>query len=89
MKLQDAVVQVQGYSNWAVYATGTEPEAEARLGQTQFENGGLLDEMSFVISSEVASRAMLAYCDGDTDWFDQHGDPAEFVEWLNDEGWFS
>ena len=53
-------------SDWAIYAD--EPfaaESEARQGQTQFDNGGLLDEKSFVATNEQIIDMAHEYCDGD------------------------
>lgn len=89
MRLKDLVTKIQGDEGWAVYAESSDPNADARYGQTQFKNGGLLDNKKFIINGENANKALLAYTDGDLDWFAQDGDPAEFIRWLNDEGWIS
>ena len=48
MDLVDAIRTIQYDSGWAVYAQTPFSEAsEARFGQTQFENGGLLDGKEF------------------------------------------
>jgi hypothetical protein len=87
MLLKDAVVQIQNDRNWAVYATDTNPDAEARYGQRQFENGGVLDDKRFIIDGEIATRALLAYTDNDPYWLDEHGDREEFFQFLVDEGY--
>lgn len=41
----------------AIYAvTPFTPESEARIGQTQFDNGGLLDDKEFVVNGEALNR---------------------------------
>ena len=40
-------------------------ESEARQGQGQFENGGLLDEKSFFATNEQIIDAAHSWCDGD------------------------
>ena len=85
--LKDLITGIQNSSSWGIWAKGTEPESEARYGQAQFENGGLLDDKTFIIDGEQANRAMLAYCDGDLNWFAEHGDPADFVAWCKENGY--
>lgn len=59
-------------STWAIYAEriGGEfkPESPARIGQRQFENGGLLDACEFFATNEDATDRMNRYM-GD-DWND-------------------
>lgn len=85
--LRDLITSIQNSSKWAVYADGTEPSSNARFGQTQFENGGLLDGKKFILDGEQANDALLAFCDGDPDWFAEHGDKDDFVNWLKEEGY--
>lgn len=86
MKLKDAVVEIAASDNqWAVYAESLDPNAEARLRQTRFENGE--DDKKFIIDGEMATMALMSYTDGDPCWIDEHGDREEFAQWLVDESW--
>lgn len=68
-------------SSWAIYAYGKGADSKARIGQTQFENGGLLDGMDFIIDGVQLGNAMTAYMDGD----EFEVDYDEFYQWLRDE----
>lgn len=70
--------------SWGIYSLGTGADSPARIGQTQFENGGLLDGMSFVINGERLGDAMRSYTDGD-DEMEFSG--SELLEWLLEEDW--
>lgn len=48
---------------WGVYADSLDPDASARYGQTQFENGGLLDGKIFVANGMAINDAL-------EDWFE-------------------
>lgn len=88
MKLSEALVQIQNSSSWAIYATGHDANSESRYGQRQFENGGFLDGMSFVLDGEMATRALLSFCDGDLSLIDDgHVDGSDFLNWLKEEDW--
>ena len=53
-------------SDWGIWAD--EPftaESEARQGQTQFDNGGEVDEKSFFATNEQIIDAAHSWCDGD------------------------
>ena len=53
-------------SDWGIWADAPfSPESEARQGQDQFENGGVLDEKSFFASNEQIIDAAHDWCDGD------------------------
>jgi hypothetical protein len=71
-------------SSWAIYAYGTGPDSPARIGQTQFDNGGLLDGMEFVIDGVKLGDAVRRYTDGD-DEMEYSG--SELLDWLLEEGW--
>jgi len=85
--LANLVAEISNDSGWAVYAEGLEADSPARYGQTQFENGGLRDDKSFVIDGEMANRAQMVYSDGDPAFIAEHSSPEEFFNWLKDEGW--
>lgn len=63
---------VEYSSSWAVYAESLEPDSPARIGQTQFENGGVLDDMQYVIDGEQLGDAKLSYV-GDKDDYPDEG----------------
>ena len=55
MKLKEALATINYDSSWAIYAEYPLTEdTPCRFGQTQFENGGLLDDKTFVINGESA-----------------------------------
>ena len=58
MKLFEAIEKgLEASNQWAIYANAPfTAESEARIGQTQFENGGLLDTKQFVINGEALDR---------------------------------
>lgn len=69
-------------SSWAIYSHGTGPDSPARIGQTQFKQGGLLDGMEYAINGEQLGDAILDYTNGDTD-FEISG--SELLDWLIEE----
>ena len=50
MKLKDRLMRFSSIENqWGIWADAPfSPDSDSRLGQTQFENGGLLDDKEFV-----------------------------------------
>lgn len=55
MKLIEAIRTIGYSSNWGIWIEATDtltPETPARIGQMQFENGGILDGMEFLINGE-------------------------------------
>lgn len=65
---------------WAIYATSCDAGAEARLGQTQFENGGVLDDKHFICNGEQLGDAILRWTDDeDVDELDIDGLLAEEI----------
>jgi hypothetical protein len=60
---------------WAIYAYGTGENSKARYGQTQFENGGVLDGTDKVIDSEMYWRARAQWwSDGEWIYDSQYDD---------------
>ena len=57
-------IQHIGYdSSWGIWATPPfTPDSEARYGQCQFENGGVLDEKVFAVEGERCGDFMAEYC---------------------------
>jgi hypothetical protein len=79
---------------FAIYAYGTGEESKARYGQTQFENGGILDGTDKIIDSEQYWRAHSAFTEGDAFTDDDSPESVrfedvadEFLEWLVEEDW--
>lgn len=73
--LKDLASNIQYDSSWGVWAELIDgkftPESQARYGQCQFENGGVLDEFEFVANGEKIG-------DRHTDWageFELHDYP--------------
>lgn len=85
--LKDLITKIEFSSNWAIYANDIHPDSPARIGNTQFRSGGMLDGKKFIIDGEQVHRAMSAYCDYDLDWFEEHSSPTEFILWMIEEGW--
>ena len=56
MTLKDAILNINYDSSVAIYADAPfSPDSEARIGQNQFENGGVLDKKEWVINGEAAN----------------------------------
>lgn len=77
--LRDLIVNgLQHDSNWGIYAEECSPAAEARIGQTQFEQGGLIDGKRLIVDGVQLGDALLRYTDGD-----ENAD--DFIEdWVDD-----
>lgn len=73
-------------SSWAIYAWRNSPDSPARVGQTQFENGGVLDGMDLIIDGVQLGDALERYCDDDED-SGEHIIWGDFLEWMKDEGY--
>jgi len=87
MNLAEALSDVQYDRNWGVYAEKIDGRFDvaspARYGQTIFENGGLLDDMTFVCNGEAPSDWAVEWCDGEvTD--DVWDDLDVFIDEIND-----
>jgi hypothetical protein len=52
-------------SSWAIYADDCSANAEARIGQTQFDNGGLLDDKKFICTGQQLGDAIQRWTDGE------------------------
>lgn len=61
MTLKEAILRINNESSWSVYAKSPfTADSEARIGQTQFENGGLLDDKEWVGNGDrINERASL------------------------------
>jgi len=68
--------------SWAIYSHGTGSHSPARIGQTQFEQGGVLDGMEMVIDGQKLGDALSSYTDDDEEF-----DIEEFLRFLIDEDW--
>lgn len=51
--------------SWGIYAESCSAGAEARIGQTQLENGGLLDGKHFICDGQQLGDALLRWTDGE------------------------
>lgn len=74
-------------SSWGIYAFGTGVDSPARIGQTQFEQGGILDGMSFVIDGEKLGNAIGALTDGEPDDVMEHVSESMLLDLLIENGW--
>jgi hypothetical protein len=52
-------------SSWGIYADSCDANAEARIGQTQFEQGGLLDGKQLICTGEQLGDAIQRWTDGE------------------------
>ena len=71
--------------SWGIYALGTGKDSPARIGQTQFDFGGLKDGKEFVIDGERLGNAIAEYLDNDPEAEIQSW--SEFLDWMIEEGW--
>ena len=66
--LSEAIQKIGYDSNWAVYAEKIDGEfradSPARIGQRQFENGGVLDDAEFFANGERIGDMMAEGEDG-------------------------
>ena len=73
--LKDLAASIQYDSSWGIWAELINgkftPDSEARYGQRQFENGGLLDEFEFFADGEKIGDSISEYCDGDDDFTEE------------------
>lgn len=78
-------------SSWGIYSFGTGADSQARIGQAQFEQGGILDGMSFVLDGVRLGDAWLSFLDyPNEDEYEDAKDattPGEFLDWLIEDGW--
>lgn len=59
MTLRDLIQEIQYDSSWGIWAeTPFTPHSVARYGQTQFRNGGLLDDMQFFADGVECGNAI-------------------------------
>lgn len=70
--LSKLVQEIQCDDSWGIWATiPFTPESEARYGQPQFENGGLLDEKVFFARGVQCQDFIAEYTDGNDDFRDE------------------
>lgn len=74
-------------SSWGIYAFGTNVDSPARIGQTQFECGGILDGMSLIIDGERLGNAIAALTDGEPDDVMEHVSESMLLDLLIENGW--
>ncbi len=74
-------------SSWGIWAFGTATDAPARIGQTQFENGGILDGMSFIIDGERLGNAIAALSQGEPEDVWEHISQSMFLDLLIENNW--
>ena len=78
-------------SNWAIYAESPfTAESESRVGQTQFENGGKLDDKEFVVNGEQLENYIEEFRQNIEDLLeDLCADQSDFhillEEWIEDD----
>lgn len=77
MTLLEAITQIQYDGGWGIWADAPfTPHSDARYGQCQFENGGLLDGKEFFADGEECGDYLAS-------WLDGIDDPEP---WMSDEG---
>lgn len=70
MNLSEAIEGIQYDSSWGIWAdVPFTPDSEARYGQRQFENGGVLDDMVFFADGMEVGNYVLRYVEGDNEMF--------------------
>lgn len=74
-------------SSWGIYAFGTGVDSPARIGQTQFECGGILDGMSFIIDGETLGNAISALTQGQPDDVMEYVSQSMLLDLLIENGW--
>ena len=75
MILQEAITKIGYDDNWGIWACAPfTANSEARFGQVQFENGGLLDDKAFFADGMACGDFVGEYCDGED--IDELGDEA-------------
>ena len=74
-------------SSWGIYAFGTGIDSPARIGQTQFECGGILDGMSFIIDGVRLGDAVGALTDGEPEDVMEHVSESMLLDLLIENGW--
>jgi hypothetical protein len=80
-------------SAWAIYAECIDgefrPESLARIGQRQFDNGGVLDECQYFASNESAANFIASYFEGrDPETItdaDRHEAAEELIDHINEQ----
>ena len=78
MNLIDAISKIQYDSNWGIWAdTPFIPDSEARYGQRQFEQGGVLDGKSFFADGVQVGDYVGRFCDWDDDFLSDDDAVAE------------
>ena len=86
MRLDKAIQKIQYDSSWGIWAdVPFSPMSEARYGQCQFENGGLLDSKAFFADGIEIVNYMLRHCDGDNDLLADPDWVAEIANWMIEE----
>ena len=64
--IQDVIRHGHYETSWGVWAEEPfSPESEARIGQTDFENGGVLDDKVFFATFAHIIDEAWQYCEGD------------------------
>lgn len=84
--LKDLASSISYDSSWGIWAELINgkfaAESQARYGQRQFENGGLLDGFEFFADGEKIGDSIAEYCDGDDDFKDEA--VSELINSIND-----
>jgi hypothetical protein len=73
--LKELASNISYDSYWGIWAELIDgkfsADSQARYGQRQFENGGLLDGFEFFADGEKIGDSISEYCDGDDDFKDE------------------
>ena len=67
---------------WAIYAESWSPDAPARIGDTQFENGGVLDGFIKIIDGQSFHEEVHDWTDGTYEFNDTEYDFLEELDRL-------
>ena len=89
MKFKEAIRNIEDSNQWGIYAElPLTIDSEVRIGQTHFENGGLLDSKEFIINGEQVNRNTAIFYDN-VDGLIEDNDTEEMDaamdNWIEDE----
>ena len=87
MNLSEAILTIEGDKCWSIYAEEIASDADARIGKSQFKDGGIIDEKKLIMNGSQANDARLGYCDGDANFLSEIT-ANELFFWMLDNNYF-
>lgn len=84
-KLSTLIQEIQYDDSWGIWADAPfTPESDARYGQSQFKNGGLLDKKTYFATGTRCQDFLAEYCgDNREDFADEAA--RELIDEIEDE----